>query len=147
MLALENFLTQNERIKLNTAVDTHVIVWGTWNRNGTDLVNRTNSGRITVSNPQMEQPPYQTTVRFSPLNNITDPGTYECTATVTPQNDTFITGTTSSISRTITVAGTVLTMCSIVTNSKISLLQVSPHRKLTPSLMKGSQQLDSLATH
>ena len=106
-------------ITLNTAVDTPVIVQGIWNRNGTELVNGTDGGRITVSNPQMEQPPYQTTVRFSPLNNITDPGTYECTATVTPQNDTFITGITSLISRTITVAGTVLTMGSMVTNSKL----------------------------
>ena len=93
-------------------MDTPVTVQGMWNRNGTELVNGTDSGRITVSNPPMERPPYRTTVRFSPLNNITDPGTYECTATVTPQNDTFITGTTSSISQTITVAGTIILVAS-----------------------------------
>ena len=86
-------------------VNTPVIVQGMWNKNGSELVNGTDNGRITVSNSPMGQPPYQTAVRFIPLNNITDPGTYECTATVTPQNDTFVTGTTSSISRTITIAG------------------------------------------
>ena len=89
-------------------MDTPVTVQGMWNRNGTELVDGTDGGRITVSTPPMELPPYQTTIRLSPLNNISDPGMYECTAIVTPQNNAFITGSTSSISRTITVAGIML---------------------------------------
>ena len=86
-------------------MNTSVTVQGTWNRNGTELVDGIDDGRISVSNPPLTMPPYQTTVTFSPLNNITDPGIYECIATVTPQDMTFVTGTTSSNSRNITVAG------------------------------------------
>ena len=91
-------------IILDVVVDTSVTVQGTWNRNGTDLLNQLDEGRITISNPLLTMPPYQTTVSFSPLN-VSDAGTYECNATVTPQDTTFVTGTTSSISRTISVAG------------------------------------------
>ena len=91
-------------IILDVAVDTSVTVQGTWNRNETELVDHLNVGRITVSNPPLTMPPYQTTVTFSPLL-VSDTGTYKCNATVTPQDTTFVTGTTSSISRTITVAG------------------------------------------
>ena len=98
-------LTFTCSIILDAAVNTSVTVQGTWYRNGTELVNGIDDGRITVSNPPLAMPPYQTTVTFSPLNNITDPGTYECSATVTPQDTTFVTGTTSSYSRNITVAG------------------------------------------
>ena len=91
-------------IILDVAVDTSVTVQGTWNRNGTDLLNQLNEGRITISNPPLMTPSYQTTVSFSPLN-VSDAGTYECNATVTPQDTTFVTGTTSSISRNINVAG------------------------------------------
>ena len=92
-------------ITLDAAVDTSVTVQGIWNRNGTELVNGIDDGRITVSYAQLAMPPYQTTVTFSPLNNITDNGTYECIATVTPQDTTIVTGTTSSNSRNITVSG------------------------------------------
>ena len=88
-------------IILDEAVDTLVTVQGTWNRNGTELVNES---RITISNPPLMTPSYQTTVSFIPLN-VSDAGTYECNATVTPQDTTFVTGTTSSISRNINVAG------------------------------------------
>ena len=85
-------------------MDTSVTVQGTWNRNESELVEQLNEGQITISNPSLNMPPYQTTVTFFPLN-VGDAGTYECNATVTPQDTTFVTGTTSSISRTITVAG------------------------------------------
>ena len=88
-------------IILEEAVDTSVTVQGTWNRNESELVNE---GRITISNPPLIMHPYLITVSFSPLN-VSDAGTYECNATVTPQDTTFVTGSTSSISRNISVAG------------------------------------------
>ena len=91
-------------IILDEAVDTSVTVQGTWNRNESELVDHLNLGRITVSNPPLTMPPYQTTVTFIPLL-VSDAGTYECNTTVTPQDTTFVTGMTSSISQTITVAG------------------------------------------
>ena len=94
-------LTFTCSITLDEAVDTPVTVQGNWRRNGTELAD---NGRITVFNPPMNAPSYQTTVRFN-LLNVSDAGLYECTATVTPQNTTFITGTTSSNSLSITVAG------------------------------------------
>ena len=91
-------------IILDVAVDTSVTVQGTWNRDESELVEQFNEGRITISNPPLNIPPYQTTVSLNPLN-VSDAGTYECNATVIPQDTTFVTGTTSSISWTITVAG------------------------------------------
>ena len=86
-------------------MDTSVTVQGTWNRNRTELVNGINDGRITVSYAPLAMPPYRTTLTFSPLN-ISDAGAYECIATVTPQDVTFVTGITSTNSRNITIAGT-----------------------------------------
>ena len=91
---------------MDEAVNTPVIVQGTWNRNGTELVDGTDSGRITVVNPLMSTPPYMTTVRLNLLNNDSDVGTYECVATVNPQNATYISGATSAISRIIAIFGT-----------------------------------------
>ena len=90
-------------IILDEAVDTSVTVQGTWNRNGTELVN---DGRISVSYAPLAMPPYKTTLTFNPLN-ISDAGAYECSATVTPQDMTFVTdpGITLSKSQIITVAG------------------------------------------
>ena len=92
-------------ITLDEAVDTPVTVQGTWNGNGTELMDGDEEGRIIISNSLMTTPSYQTTLRFNPLN-ISDAGTYECAVTITPQNTTFITLATASISRTIAVAGT-----------------------------------------
>ena len=92
-------LTFTCSIVLDVAVDTSVIVQGTWNRNGTEL-SGIDDGRITVSYTPLAMSPYQTTVTFSPLN-ISDAGTYECSTTVTPQDTTLVTGTTSTNSRTI----------------------------------------------
>ena len=136
-------------IILDEAVDTSVTVQGTWNRNESELVDELNEGRITISNPLLTMPPYRITVRFSPLN-VSDAGTYECNATVTPQDTTFVTGTTSSISRTINVTGRSLASVHkkiIPFFNFLSSLQVSPLRQLIPSLMKACQQLGSLATH
>ena len=86
-------------------MDTAVTVQGTWNRNGTELVNQQDNGRITISNIPLAMPPYQTTVSFNPLD-ISDVGRYVCTAMIYPQDTTFITGISSSISRSVTVTST-----------------------------------------
>ena len=97
-------LTFTCSITLDNAVNTLVTVQGTWNRNGTSLTDDGN--RITVmSSPMSIIPPYTTTVRINPLS-ISDAGTYTCVVTVTPQNDTYVTGTTYTISRNITIWGT-----------------------------------------
>ena len=91
-------------ITLGDVVDTPVTVQGIWNRNGTQLMDGDENGRITIVNPPMSSPPYDITLRFNPLN-VTDAGTYECDVTVTPQDTTFISTATTSNSRTISVSG------------------------------------------
>ena len=61
-------------------------------------------GRITINNPLLTIPPYEFTLRFNPLN-VTDAGTYECDVIVTPQDTTFISTSTTSNARAITIAG------------------------------------------
>jgi hypothetical protein len=91
-------------ITLSDVVDTPVTVRGIWNRNGTELMDREENGRIVVVNPPMSSPPYDITLRFNPLN-ITDTGTYECHVTVTPQDTEFIPTASISNSQTISVSG------------------------------------------
>ena len=91
-------------ITLAETVDTLVTVQGTWIRNGTELLNGDEDGRITVSNIIMETPPYEIILRFNPLD-ISDAETYKCDMTVIPQNNAFIIGLMASISRTISVFG------------------------------------------
>ena len=104
-------LTFTCSITLDAAVDTSVTVQGTWNRNRTELFNETvvvngiEQQRIAISNSSLALPLYQTTLTFNPINNVTDPGTYECIVTVSPQDTAFVTGSTSSNSRNITVTG------------------------------------------
>ena len=96
-------LTFTCSITLDSAVNTAVTVQGTWNRNGTSLTDDGNL--ITVMSSPMSIPPYTTTVRINPLR-IRDAGTYTCVVTVTPQNDTYITGTIYTVSRNISIWGT-----------------------------------------
>ena len=86
-------------------MDTPVTVQGIWNINGTELKDGDEIGRIAINNPPMSSPPHQITLRFNPLTMITDAGTCVCGVTVSPQDTTFITATTTSYSRTISVAG------------------------------------------
>ena len=96
-------LTFTCSITLDTAVNTPVTVLGTWNRNGTSLTNDGN--RIIVMSAPMYMPPYTTTVRLNPLI-VNDTGTYTCVVTITPENDTYVTGTTYAVSRNIIIGGT-----------------------------------------
>ena len=97
-------LTLTCSITLGDVVDTPVTVQGIWNRNGAELTDGDENGRITIVNPPMSSPPYDITLRFNPLN-VTDAGTYECDMTVTPQDTTFISTATTSNSRAITISG------------------------------------------
>ena len=97
-------LTFTCSITLGDVVDTPVTVRGIWNRDGTDLTDGDENGRITIVNPPMSSPPYDITLRFNPLN-VTDAGTYECDVTVTPQDTTFISTATTSNSRAVNVSG------------------------------------------
>ena len=96
-------LTFTCSITLDSAVNTPVAVQGTWNRNGTNLTDDGN--RITVMSVPMSMPPYTTIVRLNPLI-VNDTGTYTCVVTVTPENDTYVTGTTYAVSRNISIGGT-----------------------------------------
>ena len=82
-----------------------MIVQGNWERNGTQLQDNSD-GRITVTNDVMGTPPYQITVRLDPMD-YEDAGTYNCLATVTPQDPAYITGprTPTSNQRTVSVQG------------------------------------------
>ena len=100
-------LTFTCSISLGDVVDTPVTVRGIWNRDGTDLTDGDENGRITIVNLSMSSPPYDITLRFNPLN-VTDAGTYECDMTVTPQDTVFISTATTSNSRTVYVSGTYL---------------------------------------
>ena len=86
-------------------VDTPVTVRGIWNRDGTELMDGDENGRIIIINHPMSSPPYDITLRFNPLS-VTDAGTYECDVTVTPPQDTtFISTATTSNTRSISVSG------------------------------------------
>ena len=97
-------------------VDTPVTIRGIWKRNGTEL---TDGDRISITNPLMNSPPYEFTLRFTPLN-VTDVGTYECNVAVIPQDATYISIAIISNSRTITVAGmmTYLYKCTVLTKQE-----------------------------
>ena len=93
-------------------MDTPVTVQGIWNRNGTELMDGDENGRITIINPPMSSPPYEITLRFNPL--IVTDVTYECDVTVTPQDTTFISIATTSNSRTISVSGIMMYIICII---------------------------------
>ena len=72
---------------------------GYWERNGTEL---SSDGRVTVTNDPMDAGPFQTTVLLNSTAFV-DAGTYNCSASVTPQNSTFVVGSFASVTRIITV--------------------------------------------
>lgn len=92
-------------VALEEVVDTPASVQINFRKNGLDTVPSRNERRITISDTQMEVPPYQSTIRFDPVE-VRDAGMYECTATVTPHNSNFTNGSSSSVSWNISVSGT-----------------------------------------
>ena len=95
-------LTFTCMITLDVSVNTPIIVQGSWIRNGTDLTD--NGNQFTIMSIPMTHPPYSTSIRINPLS-ISDTGTYTCVATITPLHATFVTGTSSTVSRDVTPGG------------------------------------------
>ena len=89
-------------IYLSSAVDSPVTVQSSWQRNETHLGNNRDD-QITVTNTTvaLTSSNYQTLLRLNPVD-LDDGGTYACVVTITPQNSTFITGTTASAIKNIT---------------------------------------------
>ena len=89
-------------IELSSAVDSPIMLQSSWQKNDTILESSTDD-RITVTNATVVTRPtvYQITIRFNPLD-LDDADTYTCAVTVTPQNETFITGISESATRNIT---------------------------------------------
>ena len=85
-------------------VDTPVTVRGLWNRNGTELMDGDENGKITIVDPSRTSSPHDITLRFNPLN-VTDTGTYECQVTVTPHDTALVSTATISNSQAISVSG------------------------------------------
>ena len=81
-------------IELDSAIDTDVIVTGTWSRMGQQLSTDTATTCITASDTDSS---YQTTLTFDPLGVVSShDGSYLCEATVAPNPPTaFILETTS----------------------------------------------------
>ena len=105
------FLTLGCEVTLSPAVDTMVTLDPIWRREGVELTTRDqltvgpfkNLTRINTSDDQV----YTSLLEFLPLTRdfIGNGTLYECEASVMPQSDTFITGTTTNTSTTITVGG------------------------------------------
>ncbi len=78
--------------ELDPAIDTDVIVNTTWVRPDGELTNSTGGDRITVFGPtKTGELSYQTWLEFRPLSNANageDDGDYNCTATITPSQET-----------------------------------------------------------
>ena len=105
------FLTLGCEVTLSSAVDTIVNLEPTWRKEGVVLTTGEqltvgpfkNLTRTNTSDDQM----YTSLLEFQPLTRdfIGNDTLYECEASVVPQSDTFITGTTTNTSTTITVGG------------------------------------------
>ena len=94
-------------VELVSEVDTTVTVLTSWNKNGSMI---SNTSRISVDSMAVRNSTfmyvYESDVVFSPLSNMEpggDDGDYTCSAEV--QNNTYITGSSSSGTQTIAVEG------------------------------------------
>ena len=100
------FLTLGCEVTLSSAVDTMVNLDPIWRREGVVL---TTGDQFTVGDFPMtsDDQVYTSLLEFQPLTRdfIGNDTLYECEASVVPQNDTFITGTITNTSTTITVGG------------------------------------------
>ena len=88
-LYTEDDLTLTCTIELNAAVDTGVDVTVVWTGPPGDTM-LSPDGRITVSEVTGSRPTYQSTVDITSLQ-MSDSGTYTCTATASPDGISFVT--------------------------------------------------------
>ena len=91
-------------VTLSPAVDTVVNLDPTWRRDGDVL---TTGDQLTVGDFTNISLVHTSLLEFQPLTRyyIGNDTLYECVASVLPQNDTFISGTTTNTSTIITVEG------------------------------------------
>ncbi len=105
------FLTLVCEVTLSPAVDTMVNLDPVWRREGIVLTTRDQLTvgpfkNLTKTNTNDDQK-FTSLLEFQPLTRyfIGNDTLYECVASVVPQSDTFITGTTTNTSTTLTVGG------------------------------------------
>ncbi len=101
------FLSLSCEVTISANVDTMVNLEPVWRREGIVL---TIGNQLTVgpfTNMTNNAQNFTSLLEFQPLTRdfIGNDTLYECVASVQPQNDTFISGTTTNTSTTITVEG------------------------------------------
>ena len=97
-------LTLNCTIRVDTAVDTKVVLNTSWT-GPTPVFASDSQDRISVTSLTGSIPLYETSIFFSPLN-ITDSGTYVCQADVRPDPpSSFIVMNNDTATHTINVGG------------------------------------------
>ena len=93
-------------VELVSEVDTTVTVLTSWNKDGSVISSSDRVSVITTATQSTTSYVYESDVVFNPLSNLEsggDDGDYTCSADV--QNDSYITGSTSSGTQTIVVEG------------------------------------------
>ena len=93
-------------VELVSEVDTTVTVLTSWNKNGSVISSSDRVSVITTAVQSTTLYVYESGIVFNPLSNMEsggDDGDYTCSADV--QNDSYITGSTSSGTQTIAVEG------------------------------------------
>ncbi len=98
-------LTLNCVVTLSSAVNTPLTLTPVWKREG--VVLSSNEQLIVGEFMSTSDNVYTSSLEFQPLTNdlIGNDTLFECEATVMPEDDTFVTGTTTSSSINITVEG------------------------------------------
>ena len=94
------------RLELDHAVDSELIVTSFWTKDGIPVT--TDSPRRTVTEPvRVQESPqlFKSVMMFRTLDDRVDSGTYNCTLVIQAANNTFIAGTTTSVSMKLTVEG------------------------------------------
>ena len=94
------------RLELDHAVDSELIVTSFWTKDSIPVT--TDSPRLTVTEPvRVQESPqvFESVIMFRTLDDRVDSGTYNCSLVIQAANNTFIAGTTTSVSMELTVEG------------------------------------------
>ena len=103
-IGLELTLTCDIQLDAST-VDSGVVVGANWTASGSPVMADEGQGRVAISAAVMVSSVpllFRSTLTFTPLG-LADSDNYTCALTVTPQNQTFITGTTATVIKTVQV--------------------------------------------
>ena len=101
-IGLELTLTCDIQLDAST-VDSVIVVGATWTASGSPVM--ADEGRVAISAAVMVSSVpllFRSTLAFTPLG-LADSGNYTCAVTVTPENQTFITGTNASVIKPVLV--------------------------------------------